>query len=55
MAVGDYTKTAYSNGIAPALNDINLNNQEDKTKELDTEAKKLKVNTLRKIRMRGMV
>ena len=55
MAVGDYTNTTYSNGTAPALNDSNLNNQEAKTKELDTEAKRIKVNTLRKIRMRGMV
>lgn len=55
MAVGDYIKTTFVNGTTPAINDTNLNNQENKTEELDTEAKKIKVNTLRKIRMRGMV
>lgn len=55
MALGDYTETTYSNGVAPALNDTNLNNNESKTEELDEEAKKFRVNYLRKIRMRGMV
>lgn len=36
MALGDYTKTSYNNGGTPAINDVNLNNNEDKTAELDT-------------------
>ena len=55
MAVGDYVKTTYVNGTTPAINDTNLNNQENKTDELDEEAKKFRVNYLRKIRMKGMV
>ena len=38
MALGDYTKVSYSNGTTPAINATNLNNNENKTKELDTEA-----------------
>lgn len=34
MAIGDYTKTTYVNGSAPALNATNLNNAEDKIAEL---------------------
>ena len=37
MALGDYTKTGYNNGTAPPISAPNLNNNEDKTKELDTE------------------
>lgn len=36
MALGDYTKTAYVNGTTPAINATSLNNNENKTKELDT-------------------
>jgi hypothetical protein len=36
MALGDYTKTAYANGTTPAINATNLNNNENKTKEIDT-------------------
>jgi len=36
MALGDYTKTTYANGTTPAINDTNLNNNENKTKEIDT-------------------
>ncbi|MFA5130431.1 MAG: hypothetical protein WC477_06000 [Patescibacteria group bacterium] len=36
MALGDYTKTTYVNGTTPAINATNLNNNETKTKELDT-------------------
>ena len=36
MALGDYSRTTYVNGTAPAINATNLNNQEAKTKELDT-------------------
>lgn len=35
MAIGDYTKTIYVNGQAPALNASNLNKNENKTDELD--------------------
>jgi len=37
MALGDYTKTTYVNGSAPGLSANNLNNNENKTEELDTE------------------
>lgn len=37
MALGDYTKTTYNNGATPAINATNLNNSEDKIKELDNE------------------
>ena len=36
MAVGDYTKTTYVNGTAPAISAQNLNNNETKTDELDS-------------------
>ena len=36
MAIGDYSKTTYANGVAPAINATNLNNNENKVKELDT-------------------
>lgn len=36
MAIGDYNKTTYANGVAPAINATNLNNNENKVKELDT-------------------
>lgn len=36
MALGDYTKTIFANGVAPAINATALNNNETKTKELDT-------------------
>ncbi len=42
MAAGDYVKTTYRNGLAPARNAANLNNHEDKTKELDTDVAALK-------------
>jgi len=42
MAAGDYVKTTYINGQAPARNATNLNNHENKTKELDTEVVALK-------------
>lgn len=35
MALGDYTKTTYSNGGPPAISDANLNNIENKVDELD--------------------
>lgn len=35
MAIGDYTKTTYVNGSAPAINAANLNNAENKIDELD--------------------
>lgn len=54
MAIGDYTKTTYVNGTTPARNATNLNNQENKTDELDAEAKRIKNNVLRKIRMKGL-
>lgn len=34
MAIGDYTKTTYVNGSAPALNATNLNNAENQIKEI---------------------
>lgn len=36
MAAGDYSKTTYVNGSAPAISASNLNNIEDKVDELDT-------------------
>lgn len=39
MALGDYTKTTYNNGAPPGISAERLNNNEDKTKELDTELK----------------
>jgi hypothetical protein len=36
MALGDYTKTEFVNGTTPAINAANLNNNEDKTAELDS-------------------
>jgi len=42
MAAGDYVKTTYINGQAPARNAANLNNHENKTKELDTDVAALK-------------
>jgi hypothetical protein len=36
MALGDYTKTEFANGTTPAINAANLNNNEDKTAELDS-------------------
>lgn len=38
MALGDYSKIIYKNGESPAISAGNLNNNEDKTKELDTAA-----------------
>lgn len=35
MALGDYQKTTYVNGEAPGLSAERLNNNEDKTAELD--------------------
>ena len=35
MAIGDYAKTVYINGQAPAINAVNLNKNETKTAELD--------------------
>lgn len=35
MAIGDYEKTIYVNGQAPAINAANLNKNENKTDELD--------------------
>lgn len=35
MALGDYTKTTYANGTAPGISAERLNNNEDKTAELD--------------------
>lgn len=37
MAIGDYTKTTYVNGTTPAINAINLNNNETKTDDLDAQ------------------
>lgn len=37
MAIGDYTKTTFVNGTTPAINAINLNNNENKTDELDAQ------------------
>jgi hypothetical protein len=36
MALGDYSKTIFVNAVSPAINATNLNNNENKTKELDT-------------------
>lgn len=36
MATGDYVKTTFVNAVSPAINATNLNNNENKTKELDT-------------------
>ena len=36
MALGDYTKTTYVNGSAPALSASNLNNNENKVDEIDS-------------------
>jgi len=36
MAAGDYTKTTYINGSPPALSAANLNNNENKTAEIDS-------------------
>ena len=36
MALGDYAKTAYVNGAAPGISAARLNNNENKTAELDT-------------------
>jgi len=33
MAIGDYEKTIYVNGQAPAINAANLNKNENKTDE----------------------
>lgn len=35
MAIGDYTKTTYVSGTAPGISADRLNNNEDKTNELD--------------------
>ena len=35
MAIGDYVKTPYNNGTTPAINAPNMNNNEDKTQEID--------------------
>jgi hypothetical protein len=37
MALGDYTKVTYVPGDAPGISATNLNNNEDKTEELDIE------------------
>ena len=37
VALGDYEKTTYKNGEAPGISAQNLNKNEAKTKELDTE------------------
>lgn len=50
MAIGDYNKITYVNGTTPARNATNLNNNEDKTKELDTESYKA-IMQRRKLRM----
>jgi hypothetical protein len=36
MAIGDYVETEYNAGAAPGISAVRLNNNEDKTKELDT-------------------
>ena len=46
MASGDYSKTQYNNGAPPAINATNLNNNENKTKELDTDVAALKSGTM---------
>jgi hypothetical protein len=35
LALGDYTKTTYVNATSPAINATNLNNNENKTEEID--------------------
>lgn len=35
MAIGDYSKTTYVNGSTPAINAVNLNNNENKVQEID--------------------
>jgi len=42
MALGTYSKTQYNNGGIPPINADNLNNNENKTSELDTEVAALK-------------
>jgi len=42
MASGDYVKTEFHNGAPPAINATALNNNENKTKELDTDVAALK-------------
>ena len=37
MPLGDYEKTTYNEGAAPGISAIRLNNNEDKTEELDNE------------------
>ena len=37
MTIGTYTKTAYVNGTTPAISAGNLNNNEDKTSEIDVD------------------
>lgn len=34
--IGDYVKTVYNKGVAPAINDVSLNHAENKIEELDT-------------------
>lgn len=48
MALNDYTKTEYVNGATPAINAVNLNNNENKTKELDESlyAEQARIDTL---------
>lgn len=36
MPLGDYTKSTFVNGTTPGINATNLNNNETKTKEIDT-------------------
>lgn len=38
MSVPTYTKTEYNNGGTPAISDVNLNNNEDQTEALTTQA-----------------
>ena len=37
MALGDYAETTYNSGSTPGISATRLNNNEEKTKELDTE------------------
>lgn len=46
MALGDYAKTIFVNGTTPAINATNLNNNENKTKELDTVVATMDTNVL---------
>lgn len=39
MSIGDYVPTEYNNGAAPAIDKDNLNNNEEKTNELDKDLK----------------